>query len=338
MRRQLFGLGLTGAVTALLAPVGQTEAASEPTEATGLRYRIKPGYRPELSTKAQRRLTRATLDFLLDTHPPGTTLSIWDEDPRNLPHLEKHIATLVDAVFTGVKTHLPEQPVDPVLVMAILYNESRFAPLAISPTGALGMAQFMPDTAGEYGLLPIARPKLWQRFRDKQSAERTRRSADRNAFLTRYGLESFSATAVIEYTLKIGTLDALTEYHALADTEKPELDALRGYVTAVRQDLEPFDFFTDGAAAVGRIDARTQYAAATAAVDYIARRLAENSGMTSSAIAAYNAGPAAVRDGNPRSVLYGYGELPAFPETVLYLQRVLVVYSKLRDRLTSASA
>ncbi len=55
--------------------------------------------------------------------------------------------------------------------------------------------------------------------------------------------------------------------------------------------------------------------------------------MTSSAIAAYNAGPAAVRDGNPRSVLYGYGDVPAYPETVRYVQRVLVVYSKLRDRL-----
>ena len=46
-----------------------------------------------------------------------------------------------------------------------------------------------------------------------------------------------------------------------------------------------------------------------------------------------NAGPASVQDGNLRSVLYGYGDLPANPEPVRYLQRVMDVYSKLRDQL-----
>jgi soluble lytic murein transglycosylase-like protein len=81
------------------------------------------------------------------------------------------------------------------------------------------------------------------------------------------------------------------------------------------------------------VDGRASYAAVTKAVDYIARRLRENAGMTSSAIAAYNAGPASVSEDNPRSVLYGYGDLPAFEETVRYLQRVMVVYTKLQELL-----
>ena len=341
-RRQVFGLGLTAGITALLAPIGHTDvdptvengtSAGRMAGDAGLRYRILPGYRPALSVDAQRRLTRAILDFLLDAHPADATLSFWDKNPREIPHLEKHIAAMVGAVFSGVKTHLPKQPVDPVLVVSILYNESRFSPVAIAPSGALGIAQFMPNTALEYDLHPIAQPDLWQRYRDIRAAERTRRAAARSAFLKRFGIQTFSTTAVIEHALKADSLAALAEYQALVNTEKPELEALKNYVVKVRKELAQFNFFADGAAALGRIDARTRYAAATAAVDYITRRLAENSGMTSSAIAAYNAGPASVRDGNPRSVLYGYGELPAYPETVLYLQRVLVVYSKLRDQL-----
>jgi len=341
-RRQVFRLGLTAGITALLAQIGRTDAAPKVENGThtgrtagddGLRYRILPGYRPELSVAAQQRLTRAILDFLLEAHPLGTTLSFWDKNPRDLPQLEKHISAMVGAVFSGVKTHLPKQPVDPVLVVAILYNESRFSPVAVSPNGALGIAQFMPNTALEYGLQPIAQPDLWQRYRDIRATERARRAERRREFLKRFDIETFSTTAVIEHALKTDTLGALAEYQALVNTEKPELEPLKDYVVTVREELAQFDFFVGGEAALGRIDARTRYTAVIAAVDYIARRLAENAGMTSSAVAAYNAGPAAVRDGNPRSVLYGYGELPAYPETVLYLQRVLVVHSKLSDQL-----
>ena len=342
-RRQVCGLGLAAGVSALLARNGRANddpsvengtTVESMTAGEGLRYRIRPDYRPELSARARQQLTRATLDFLLDAHPPGTALSFWDKNPRELPQLERHIAAMVDAVFVGVEQNLPQQPVDPVLMVAIFYNESRFSPVAVAPSGALGIAQFMPNTALEYDLQPIAEPELWQRYRDIRATERARRADNRSAFLDRFGIETFSATAAIEHALKTESLAALSEYKALRDADKPELDALDAYVSAVREILAQRDFFGRGEAALGRIDARAGYAAATTAVEYIARRLAENAGMTSSAIAAYNAGPAAVQDRNPRSVLHGYGELPAYPETVLYLQRVLVVYSKLRDRLS----
>lgn len=342
-RRQVCGLGLAAGISALLArsaraddePAVDNGHTAESTMAgAGLRYRIRPDYRPELSARVRQQLTRATLDFLLDVHPPGTTLSFWDKNPRELPQLEAHIAAMVDAVFVGVAQSLPQQPVDPVLVMAIFYNESRFSPVAVAPSGALGIAQFMPNTALEYDLQPIAEPQLWQRYRDMRATERARRAEDRSQFLARYGIDKFAATAVIEHALETESLDALAEYKSLREADKPELDALGQYVGAVRARLAQRDFFGGDADVLARIDARIGYAAATTAVEYIARRLAENAGMTSSAIAAYNAGPASVQDGNPRSVLYGYGELPAYPETVLYLQRVLVVYSKLRDRLS----
>jgi len=341
-RRQILGLGLTAGTAALLAPAGHAEdlleieddiAAGRSARREGLRFRVMPDYRPDLSTGAQQRLTRATLDFLLDTHPPDMTLALWDKNPRDLPHLEEHIAATVNAVFAGVETQLSEQPVDPVLVISLIYNESRFSPVAISPAGAVGMAQFMPITALEYNLNPIAKMDLWQRYRQVRKTERARRRRLQKEFLQQYGISKFSTAEVIQHALEKDQLDALAAYQAIVTAVKPERDALEDYVTAVREELARFDFFTDGEESLGRLDARASYAAPTAAVAYIAQRLTENSGMTSSAIAAYNAGPAAVKDDNPRSVLYGYGDPPAYPETVRYVQRVLVVYSKLRDQL-----
>ena len=278
-------------------------------------------------------MTRATLDFLLDSHPPGLTLSIWETEPRKMPFLEEHLARVVAAVCAGVASHLPAQPVDPLLMLALLYNESRFAPTALSPAGALGMAQFMPDTALEYALEPVAQAELWQRYRDVKTRARDERARQRQQFVRQFSLPEFSTDAVIRHTLDTGKLEALEAFQELANPDKPEQEALNEYITAVKDELARYDFFADGEQPISSLDARASYRAPAAAVDYIGRRLAENSGMMSSAVAAYNAGPAAVRDGNPRSVLYGYGDLPAYPETVRYVQRIMVVYSKIRAEL-----
>ncbi|MFW2404291.1 MAG: transglycosylase SLT domain-containing protein [Gammaproteobacteria bacterium] len=341
-RRQLIGLGLTAGTSALLTPAGYADDKASTANDTvidglgtddGLRFRVQSGYRPDLSADAQRRLTRATMDFLLDAHPPGMTLALWDDNPRDLPYLEEHISATVGAVFSGVEQQLPTQPVDPVLIVSLLYNESRFSPVAVSHAGAAGMAQFMPNTAVEFELDPIARTDLWQRYQQIRKAERAKRRQSQKAFLQRWGISKFSTAEVIQHALEKDQLDALAEFQAMVDAPKPERTALKDYVNGVKAELAKHDFFADGGKTLGRLDARASYAAPTASVDYIARRLKENSGMTSSAIAAYNAGPAAVRDGNPRSVLYGYGDLPAYPETVKYVQRIMVVYSKLRDQL-----
>lgn len=335
-RRELLGLGLTAGAATLFGPAAGAEDALETGTATAagdnsLRFRVSPDYRPDLSENARRALTSATLDFLHDSHPPHMTLALWEKNPRDLPYLEQHIDAIVGAVFAGVEAHVATQPVDPVLIVALIYNESRFSPIAISPAGAVGMAQFMPNTALEYQLNPVARLDLWRRYRQVRKTERNRRRQQQIEFMNRHGIARFSSAAVIAHTLDNGKLDVLAEYQQLANVPKLEDAALDDYIAAVREELARFDFFGDGEEAVGRLDARASYASATAAVDYIAQRLAENSGMTSSAVAAYNAGPAAVRDDNPRSVLFGYGDPPAYPETVRYVQRVLVVHSKLRD-------
>lgn len=329
-RRDVLGLGLTASAAAVATSLAAAESDAGPT---GLRFRLTPDYEPDVSRRARRRLSRAVMDFLLESHPPSMTMGIWDLNPRDMPYLEDHIADVVRAVFTGIKQHRETQPVDPLLMLALLYNESRFSPTALSPAGALGIAQFMPDTALEYGLGPIARPELWDRYRDVRTDERKARNERIRAFREQYGASTFSADAVIAKVIETGNLEMLAAYQAIRDEETPGEAARAEYVAAVRADLAEHEYFNGGRMAIGILDARTTYDAATAAVGYVAERLVENAGMTTSAVASYNAGPASVRERNPRSVLFDYGDIPAFPETVRYVQRVLVVYSELAERI-----
>jgi hypothetical protein len=80
----------------------------------------------------------------------------------NIPVSQPHSLKLSD---NNIKAKLAEQPfsneialaanavaLDPSLVHAVIYVESRYRHSAISPKGAVGLMQVLPDTAARYGL------------------------------------------------------------------------------------------------------------------------------------------------------------------------------------------
>ena len=80
--------------------------------------------------------------------PPAATLA----DVRQVPaKLRKEYAQMISKVAK-------EQKVDPALIHAVVTVESFYNPRAVSPKGATGLMQLMPDTAKQYGTTDLLNP------------------------------------------------------------------------------------------------------------------------------------------------------------------------------------
>ena len=364
-RRTFVGLGLAASVSALARAAGTTATAdpvdapptlplatateespvidagvSPPTYGDSdvqrrhpLEFRIDDSFRPDLSDASARTLVDGVLAFLDDEHPNGLTMTFWDLHPSRMPFLRRHLELTVEAVFEGVTETRLRRPVDPLLVLTVLYNESRFHPKVVSPAGAVGMAQIMPETATELGLAPLAHQDAWERYRAVRSVYRAERAAKIRGYRAAHGVRVFGADPAISRAIETGDLAVLTAYREIADTPDPSKDAMREYVEALEATFAQYEFFWDGREALGAIDARVGYGAVRAAVRYLARTLGTWQGLANTAVAAYNAGPGAVRAAGPNSILHRFGDIPTYGETIRYVQRFAAVYSALKYRL-----
>jgi soluble lytic murein transglycosylase-like protein len=63
---------------------------------------------------------------------------------------EAEIRKMIDDLARG-------QALDPVLVHALIAAESSYDPHAVSPVGAVGLMQVMPETAADYGIESVDR-------------------------------------------------------------------------------------------------------------------------------------------------------------------------------------
>lgn len=70
------------------------------------------------------------------------------DDGRHCIRRDHYVADVCRLIETSAVEH----GLDPHFLARLLWKESRFEPGAISPVGALGIAQFMPGTAALYGL------------------------------------------------------------------------------------------------------------------------------------------------------------------------------------------
>ncbi len=65
-----------------------------------------------------------------------------------------------------IEQHARLQQLDPALVKAVIAAESAFEPEAVSPKGAIGLMQIVPDTGERYGVAADARRTVAQKLRD----------------------------------------------------------------------------------------------------------------------------------------------------------------------------
>jgi len=71
-----------------------------------------------------------------------------------------------DAMVTQAATDFS---LDPALLKAIMAAESGFNPTAVSPKGAIGLMQIMPDTAARYGLQADKKKTVAQKLTDPKT-------------------------------------------------------------------------------------------------------------------------------------------------------------------------
>ncbi len=205
----------------------------------------------------------------------------------------KEGARFIPFVEAAVKKHNSSKyAVDPLLFMALMRRESAFNHLAVSPVGAAGLTQIMPDTGKGLGMKHIFKPDYFEKGVSMAVAERRYR---RQAHLA---LQQIT----VENSLTMAKKARNLARKALGYSRKKD-------TLFARYKKEMLTKRTD--------DRLVPAHAIEHGFKYFARLLKAQKGDVSLALASYNAGSNAVRK---------YRGIPPYQETVLFRNRVLQFY------------
>lgn len=190
--------------------------------------------------------------------------------------------------------------VDPLLFLALMKQESRFDPRAVSNVGAAGLTQIMPRTAVGLGMRNIFLPAYFEHAGDLLAREgRLRAKALR--LIDGMTPENMRTRALRARTLMQESLAVRRKRAELYERYRREL------LTRAKDDrLDPEKAVSYG-------------------LRYFAAQLKRQKGDISLALAAYNAGPHRVNR---------YGGIPPFEETVCFRNSVLAFYRGYLLRVT----
>jgi hypothetical protein len=341
--RRSFLATLAGAALLPLAIPSGTEASVR-AGVTPISIIMPKGYTPPLPKDQPafgHRLSRATLGFI-EEHYRGINLPIWGVKLEQID-MEKRVTNIVHWILRGVHEHRNIHPVDPVWIVAQIMAESFFYEFAISPAFAVGVCQFIPETAREYGLrqyaagsaLGVRNPEVsgalaeHRRLRDELRKVRQEYRAfcgDQGGRLRIVLAAMVEGKSFPDAEKHLGYLLAQEELETrMREAQQRYIGFLRanfaGRSIFDRKDL-PF---------LSEFDERVLYRKPVdAMVRMMAGALRARNGNILAAASAYNAGLSTTRD----SGLYEpFGRIPNITETSTYVSRIVVNHHRIVERM-----
>lgn len=103
--------------------------------------------------RAYRRLPQGLRQAISESRSSFDMFRAYNDDDAHRRRLSE--LPYGDDIFRVART----KELDPLLLAALVEAESNFSPTAVSPVGAVGLAQVMPSTASAYSLEELANPK-----------------------------------------------------------------------------------------------------------------------------------------------------------------------------------
>ena len=91
---------------------------------------------------------------VLEVQPNGQAVMVSGPAPKPAPHAAARSQTRLTAISRHLDDAGSRVELSPSLLEAVAWTESRFNPRAVSPAGAVGVMQLMPDTAAQLGVDP----------------------------------------------------------------------------------------------------------------------------------------------------------------------------------------
>ena len=182
--------------------------------------------------------------------------------------------------------------IDPLLFVALIRQESKFNPRAVSHVGAAGLTQIMPETAKGLGMKSIFAPAYLHEARSLMGRGRKLRAG---------------AIALIPEMNEENSLEYAGRARRMMQESRNCKSKGRDLYAAYKKDL-----LMDGTD--DRLDQRK---AIEYGFKYFGAMMKTQDGDMSLALASYNAGPRRIRQ---------YKGIPPYPETISFRNRVLGYY------------
>jgi hypothetical protein len=308
---------------------------------------ISKNYDPPIDIDSQKRLKNATLKYLQEKLS-NVKLPLWNRTLVEID-IEKRMSNIIYWLSLAIEKHKSIYPIDPAWVIAQIMSESYFYEFAISVDLAVGICQFIPNTAKSYEMVyagslpqhsqfPFEIPEFANKVHDFHKIRNERRNYSRNnkpdLFTLDEALEVINQREITDLQFNqseqhLNYMKKIDEFNEQIKTCRDQyIEYLKANIqkNGIEKDVfEETNFFVE-------FDERFTYKKPIfAMVDMLTKGLRSRHGNILAAAAGYNAG---ITRTYFRDKIYSdYGKIPAFEETTTYLSRTLINHYEIVSRM-----